>query len=93
MSEEFYHGRLPNIHPGEILRTDFLDELGLRHDELSQMTCLTTAQVSDIAAGKLNITPEIAKSLGKALKTSAELWIGLQADYDKEEKARAAPGS
>ncbi|MGE0200789.1 MAG: HigA family addiction module antitoxin [Candidatus Melainabacteria bacterium] len=69
-------------HPGDILRYEFLEPLGLTQTAFAQHIGCTRAALNEILNGKRGITPEMAYKLADALQTSAELWMGLQADYE-----------
>ena len=69
-------------HPGEILREEYLKPSGLKAADLARATGLSTGRVSEILRGKRDITAEIAYRLQQATKISAQLWLGLQNDYD-----------
>ena len=89
---ERFMERLPNIHPGEILQQDFLDPLGVTPYKLAKAIGVTPIRVSEILRAKRAITPDTALRLARYLGTSAELWIGLQRQYDLEEVRRANSG-
>ena len=84
--------KLPPIHPGEALREDFLKPLGLTANRLAMELMVPVTRVNDIARGKRAITADTALRLARYFGTSAEMWTGLQADYDlrlvRYEKAR-----
>ena len=69
-------------HPGEILRSEYLEPCGLKGADLARATGLSTGRVSEILNGKRDITAEIAYRLECATKITAKLWLGLQNDYD-----------
>jgi len=68
--------------PGEILRHEFLEPLGLRQKELAQALGITRVRLSEILRGKRAITPDTAFRLGRFFDTTAEFWLGLQTDLD-----------
>jgi len=74
-------------HPGEILRTEFLDELNLSQYRLAVDIGIPHSRVTAIIKGQRAITPDTALRLARYFGTSAEFWIGLQKDYDMR-KAR-----
>ena len=78
-------------HPGEILLRTYLEPAGLKGADLARATGLSTGRVSEILNGKRDITAEIAYRLERATEISAQLWLGLQNDYDLHmiEKKRA----
>lgn len=79
--------RLPNIHPGEVLREEFLIPLGLSQYRLAKEIGVTEARISAICSGKRAITADTALRLAAFFGTSSAFWMGLQADYDTEEAA------
>lgn len=78
-------GKLPNIHPGEVLQEEFLKPLGISAYRLSQDVRVPQTRISEIIHGKRRITADTAIRLSKYFGTSAEFWIGLQTDFDLEE--------
>ncbi len=82
--------RLPNIHPGEVLREEFLLPLGISQYRLAKDIGVTEARISAICAGKRAITADTALRLSRYFGTSAAFWLGLQADYDLEQAAQSA---
>jgi len=78
--------RLKNIHPGEILREEFLTPMNISAYKLSKDTFLPQTRISAILKGKRRITADTALRLSRFFGTSAKFWLGLQADYDLEEE-------
>lgn len=76
--------RLKPIHPGEILNTEFLEELEISPYRLSKSLGLSATHVGQILKGQRSITAPVAIRLGRFFKTGAQLWLALQADYDLE---------
>ena len=81
--------RIPNIHPGEVLREEFLKHLGVTQAVLAQAIGVPPCRISEIVLGKRSITADTAVRLAAALGASERFWLGLQADYDLEEAHRA----
>src|SRR5512146_3166654 len=81
--------KLPPLHPGEILREEFLVPLGLSAGALAKAMGVPRTRVERIAAESIGITADTALRLGKALGTSAQLWLNLQNRYDVEIAERA----
>ena len=79
-------------HPGEILRTEFLDELNLSQYRLAVDTGIPHSRVTAIIKGRRAVTPDTALRLARYFGTSAEFWLGLQKEYDLR-KAREELGS
>jgi len=76
---------LKNIHPGEVLKEEFLEPMGISVYRLSKETGLSQTRLSQIIKGKRSITAESAVKLGKFFDVPAEFWMNLQALYDIEE--------
>ncbi len=70
------------IHPGEVLRDDFLEPLGITPYRLAKDTGTSAQHVGRIVHGTRGIGAELALRLARYFGTSAELWINLQAKYD-----------
>lgn len=83
---------LKNIHPGEVLKEEFLEPLGITAYRLSKETFIPQTRVSEILKGKRRITANTALRLSIYLGTSAKFWLGLQDDYDLEEENNSKKG-
>lgn len=68
--------------PGEILREEFLQPLGISQYRLAKAIGKSQSAVSDIVNGRRSITAEMAWLLGSALGTTPRFWLNLQTDYD-----------
>ena len=79
---------LPPIHPGEILREEFMLPLELSSHALARALGVTPARVNDIANEKRGITADTALRLGRYLGTTADVWINLQKRYELETARR-----
>jgi addiction module HigA family antidote len=84
--------KLPPIHPGEILREEFMKPRDLSQNALARALNVPPRRINEIVLEKRGITADTALRLARYFGTSAELWTGLQADYDlrrtRHEKAR-----
>jgi addiction module HigA family antidote len=69
-------------HPGEILRADYLTPLGLTVTEAAAALAVTRKTLSAVLNERAGISPAMAHRLSKALDTSPEFWVTLQAQYD-----------
>jgi len=82
----------PPIHPGEILREEFMIPRSLSQNALARALNVPPRRINEIVLEKCGITAETALRLARYFGTSAEMWAGLQADYDlrrvRYEKAR-----
>jgi len=74
--------RLPPIHPGEILSEEFLEPLGMSMNKLADELHVPANRITQIVEGRRSITGETALRLARYFGTSAELWLGMQKDYD-----------
>jgi addiction module HigA family antidote len=81
--------KLPNIHPGEVLKEEFLDPLGITQYRLAKTIGVQAIRIGEICAGRRSVTADTALRLSRALGTTPGFWLGLQADYDTEEVERA----
>ena len=82
---------LPPLHPGEMLREEYLDPLGLSAGALAKLCGVPRTRIERIAAEEVGITADTALRLGRVLGTTPQFWMNLQARYDLE-TARAAVG-
>src|SRR6476659_4694545 len=74
--------KLPPIHPGEILREEFMKPHGLSQNALARALGVPPRRINEIVLEKRAITADTALRLARFFGTPAELWTGLQADYD-----------
>lgn len=81
--------KLKNIHPGEVLKEEFLIELNISAYKLAKDTCIPQTRVSEIIKGKRRITADTALRLSKYFGNTPKFWLGLQDDYDLEEERLA----
>jgi addiction module HigA family antidote len=70
------------IHPGEILREEFIIPLGLSANALAIALRVPAPRINDIARERRAISADTALRLARYFGTSAEFWLGLQSDYD-----------
>ncbi|PKN22635.1 MAG: addiction module antidote protein, HigA family [Deltaproteobacteria bacterium HGW-Deltaproteobacteria-3] len=82
--------RLPNIHPGEILREEFLKPMEISQYRLAKAIGVSAMRISKICAGKRSVTADTALRFSRAFGTTPGFWLGLQADYDTEEAEKIA---
>ena len=81
--------RLPPMHPGEVLREEFLLPLKLSAGALARKMDVPRTRIERIAEEKTGITADTALRLSKALGTTPQLWLNLQTDYDLQMALRA----
>lgn len=80
--------KIRNIHPGEILRDEFLLPLGITQYRLAKEIGVTETRISGICSGKRAVTADTALRLAAFFGTTSRFWLGLQSDYDTEEAAQ-----
>jgi antitoxin HigA-1 len=76
--------RLDPVHPGDILREDFMKPLGLSSYAVAKAIGSTPITISMICRRKRAVSAEMALKLGRLFNVSPELWMGVQADFDLE---------
>lgn len=69
-------------HPGEILRRDVLDPLGMSANALALALRIPAPRITELVRGRRGMTPDTALRLARFLGGSAEMWMGLQSSYD-----------
>ncbi len=74
--------KLPPIHPGEILREDFLKPFKLSQNALARALRVPPRRINEILHEKRGITADTALRLARFFGTTAEMWTGLQTDYE-----------
>jgi addiction module HigA family antidote len=76
--------RLPPIHPGEILREEFLSPLGMPAHQLAMALRVPATRINDIVNEKRGITADTALRLGRYFGTTSRFWMNLQASWELE---------
>jgi len=74
--------KLKPMHPGEVLREEFLVPLKMSAGSLAKVCGLPRTRIERIVNEQSGITADTALRLAKALGTTAQLWLNLQTDYD-----------
>ena len=77
IKKKFYIG----VHPGEVLQ-DILNESGISQVRLARHLKISQSKINEICRGKRGISPLMALRLARAFGQSAELWIGLQKEWE-----------
>jgi addiction module HigA family antidote len=72
------------VHPGEILRHEFLDERGITPYRLAMDIGVPANRITGIVNGTRAISAETALRLGRYFAVAPEIWLNLQLDYDLE---------
>jgi len=75
---------IPPVHPGEILKADFVEPLGLSVNALIRAIGVPRTRLNDIVLGRRGITADTAMRLGRYFRVSARLWMNLQTHYALE---------
>jgi addiction module HigA family antidote len=74
--------KLHPVHPGEVLLEEFLKPMGISQNRLALNIGVPPRRINEIVLRKRGITADTALRLAKFFGTSAEFWLGLQAQYD-----------
>lgn len=80
----------PAVTPGEMLRREFLEPLGLQQAEAAQRLGISANRLNEVVLGKRRVTVDTAIRLSRFLETSPQFWMRLQADWDLHREARRA---
>lgn len=84
--------QLPPLHPGEVLREEFMVPLGLSAGVIANACDVPRTRIERIAREEIGITADTALRLGRFLQTSPQFWLNLQTGFDVETaEARLAP--
>lgn len=76
-------GRMHNpAHPGEILKTMYMEPLGVSITQAADALGVSRKHVSAIVNGRASVTPDMAARLAGTFGTEPDIWINLQAQYD-----------
>ena len=75
-------GRLAPVHPGEVLRDEFLTPLALSVYQLAQALKVSRPRLNDVVLGRRGVTVDTALRLGRYFGTTPEFWLNLQTRYD-----------
>jgi len=78
----------PAIPPGELLLEEYLKPLGVGQIEAARRLGISLNRLNEIVLGKRGVTADTALRLGRFLKTSPQLWMRLQADWDLHQAMR-----
>lgn len=73
---------LSPVHPGEILREEFMAPLALSMNRLALDLRVPVTRIAEIVHERRGITPDTALRLGRYFNTSARFWLNLQTQYD-----------
>lgn len=73
---------LPPLHPGEVLREEYLDALSLTPYALARACHVPRTRIERIVREEIGITADTALGLARYFNTTPQFWLNLQADYD-----------
>ncbi|MFD2574606.1 HigA family addiction module antitoxin [Spirosoma soli] len=73
---------LAPVHPGEILREEYIQERGLTITEVAKGLGIARANLSAIVNERAGISPELAVKLSEAFGNTAQFWVNLQKNYE-----------
>ncbi len=82
-------GLMPPVHPGEVLREDFMKPLGLTVNRLALELHVPATRIGEIVHERRRITAETALRLARYFNTNAEFWLNLQNFFDLEVTRRS----
>jgi addiction module HigA family antidote len=82
--------KLKPVHPGEVLRLDFLEPMGISVYRLAKETGVSAQHLGRIVKGDRGISGDVALRLARYFGTSARVWMGLQAQYELDVAEDAA---
>ena len=74
--------KLAPVHPGEILRKEFIEPMRLTQTGLARALHVPARRINEIVWGQRGITPVTALRLGRYFRMSPRFWLGLQMDYE-----------
>jgi addiction module HigA family antidote len=80
------------VHPGEVLREEFLEPLGLSAHALAVALRVPAPRINDLARERRSVTPDTALRLARYFKTTPQFWMNLQASYDLKIALRESKG-
>ncbi len=78
--------RLKNVHPGEILKLDFLDPMNVSPYALAKAINVDQTRISQLIKGQRSLSADTALRLGKFFNVSPEFWLNIQSRFDLEEE-------
>ncbi|MEP6657487.1 MAG: HigA family addiction module antitoxin [Betaproteobacteria bacterium] len=70
------------IHPGEVLREEFMEPLGLSANALAMALRVPAPRINDVVRERRGVSPDTALRLARYLGTTPQFWVNLQASYD-----------
>lgn len=80
--------KLKNIHPGEVLKKEFLEPLEISMYRLSKDILVPQTRISEVIKGRRSISADTALRLSLYFGNSTNFWLGLQNDFDIEQEKK-----
>jgi len=80
--------KLKNVHPGEVLLEEFLIPMNISQNKLAHDIDVSPRRINEIVHGNRSVTADTDLRFARAFGTSEGFWLGLQTDYDLEEKRK-----
>lgn len=74
--------RMRPIHPGEILREEFLNPMAMSANALALNLHVPAPRINDVVRERRAVTPDTALRLARYFGTTAQFWMNLQSSYD-----------
>jgi addiction module HigA family antidote len=82
-----FMNRMRPVHPGEVLREEYLEPLGMSVNALAGALRLTAARLNEIVREQRGVTPDTALRLARYFNTTPEFWLNLQMAYELRKAA------
>jgi len=79
---------LENVHPGEILKKDFLEPMNISAYKLAKPIGVDQTRISQLIKGKRSLSADTSLRLSKFFNMSAEFWLNIQSRYDLVEEMK-----
>jgi addiction module HigA family antidote len=76
--------KLPPLHPGEVLREEFLQPLGLSAGQVAKAIGVPRTRIERLAAEEIGLSADTALRLARYFNTSAEFWMALKSRHERE---------
>ena len=73
---------MPVLHPGELIRSELVEETGLTITQIAEMLHVSRQAMSNIINEKADISPEMALRIATVFGGTPDIWLRLQAKYD-----------
>jgi addiction module HigA family antidote len=80
------------IHPGEILREEFLVPLGMSANALAMALHVPAPRINDVVRERRAVTPDTALRLARYFDTTAQFWLNLQTSFDLKQAENESAG-